>query len=69
MGEAEWTDWLSAVASPMNPDTLFATEGGLTWRHNTLAFLQALHMNVVLSDDPSVKVLQPGVEAALKALP
>jgi len=53
----------------MNPDTLFATEGGLTWRHNTLAFLQALHMNVVLSDDPSVKVLQPGVEAALKALP
>lgn len=69
MSEAEWTGWLTALATPMNADTLFTTETGLNWRHNTLGFLQALHMNVTLSDDPAVQVLRPGVEAALKAFP
>lgn len=69
MTEAEWTDWLVALATSDAPDKVFSSEFGLTWRHNTLAFLQALHVSVALSDDPAFAVLRPGVEAALKAMP
>jgi hypothetical protein len=67
--EAEWTDWLVALATPDQPDKVFASEFGLAWRHNTLAFLQALYVSIELFDDPALAVLRPGVEAALKALP
>lgn len=69
MSEAEWSSWLSAVAAPLDAEKVFTTEAGLNWRHNTMGFLQALHMNVALSDDPALQVLRPGVEAALKAMP
>jgi hypothetical protein len=69
MTEAEWTDWLVALATPDQPDKVFASEFGLAWRHNTLAFLQALYVSIELSDDPAFAVLRPGVEAALKAMP
>lgn len=69
MNEDEWTVWLTALATPLDASKMFTTEAGLAWRHNTLGFLQALLMNVTLSDDAAVQVLRPGVEAALRALP
>ena len=69
MTDREWTDWLVALATPDQPDKVFSSEFGLAWRHNTLAFLQALYVSLELSDDPAFAVLRPGVEAALKALP
>lgn len=69
MTEDEWTNWLTALATPLDASKMFSSEAGLAWRHNTLAFLQALLANVTLSDDQAVQVLRPGVEAALKALP
>lgn len=69
MTEAEWEDWMSAVATPMDASVIYTTEAGLNWRHNTLGFLQALYVSITLSDDPALAVLRPGVEAALKALP
>ena len=69
MTEAEWGDWLNAVATPMDATVIYTTEAGLNWRHNTLGFLQALYVSVTLSDDPALAVLRTGVEAALKALP
>lgn len=69
MNEAEWTGWLTALAAPKDADKVFSSEAELAWRNNTLGFLQALLVNVMLSDDQSVQVLLPGIEAALKALP
>ena len=69
MSEKEWSDWLMKVATPEDPDKVFASEAGLAWRHNVMGFLQALYMNVVVGSDPKDDVLRPGLEAALKAMP
>lgn len=69
LSEAEWSDWLVKLATPVNADKVFASEEGLAWRHNVMGFLQALYMNVVVGSDPKDDVLRPGLEAALKAMP
>jgi hypothetical protein len=48
---------------------VFASEAGLAWRHDVMAFLQSLYVNVVIGSDPKDDVMRPGLEAALKALP
>jgi hypothetical protein len=69
MSEAEWSGWLMKLATPADPDKVFASEEGLAWRHNVMGFLQALYMNVVAGSDPKDDVLRPGLEAVLKAMP
>ena len=69
MDEAGWTAWLEAVATPKNADTVYASEAGLAWRHNTLSFLRALYIEVVVGPYPEDDVLHPGLEAALEAMP
>jgi hypothetical protein len=69
MSEAQWTEWLAAIATPKDADAIFTSEAGLAWRHNTQAFLQAIYVNVVAGSDEKDDVLRPGLEAALKALP
>lgn len=69
LSEAEWTQLFAALAQPADPDKVFSTEAGLTWRNNTMGFLLALYANVALSADPALDVLRPGLEAALKAMP
>jgi len=69
MSEAEWTDWLTAIATPKEADKVYASETGLAWRHNANAFLRALYVNVALGADAADDVLLPGLEAALKAMP
>lgn len=69
LSEQEWTDWLTTIATPKDAEKVFATRAGLNWRNNTMAFLQALYVNVVIGSDPKDDVLRPGLEAALKAMP
>lgn len=69
MSEAEWTAWLTALATPKDASKVFTTEAGLTWRHNTMGLLLSLHANVAMSTDAALQVLRPGLEAALRAMP
>lgn len=69
MSEVEWTSWLMAIATPPAGIEVFGSEAGLAWRHDTMAFLQALYVNVTLGSDKADDVMLPGLEAALKAMP
>jgi hypothetical protein len=69
MNEAQWTSWLKSVATPVNADKVFKSEEGLAWRHNTMAFLQSLYVNVTLGGEKADDVMLPGLESALKAMP
>lgn len=69
MSEQEWTEWFGALARPRDADAVFASEAGLAWRHNVMAFLQSLYVNVAMGSDPKDDVMRPGLEAALKAMP
>lgn len=69
LGEEEWSAWLQAIAAaPLGLD-VFGSEAGLSWRHDTAAFLQALYVNVTLGSEKADDVMLPGLEAALKAMP
>ena len=48
---------------------IFESKTGQAWRHDTLAFLNALYVNVTLVSDKADDVMLPGLEAALKAMP
>ena len=67
MSEQEWTEWFGALAKPRAE--VFTSEAGLAWRHDVMAFLQSLYVNVVIGSDPNDDVIRPGLEAARKALP
>jgi hypothetical protein len=67
--ESEWTRRLTALATPKGEAAEEGSLAWLNWRHNTMSFLQALYMNVVIGSDPKDDVLRPGLEAALKAMP
>ncbi len=69
--EAEWSDWLLALATPPDhlADKLFASSEGLAWRHDTMAFLNAIYMNVTLGADKADDVMLKGLDSALKAMP
>lgn len=67
--EAEWTAWLGALAKPPEGVDVFGSEAGLAWRHDTVAFLQALYVNVTLGSDKADDVMLPGLATALRAMP
>ena len=68
-----WRRWLVALADPAplpNWEAAFKSQAGLARRHNTQQFVQVLFVMVNVSgDDALAKRLQPGLLAALKALP
>jgi len=54
MAAADWARWLEAIADPAPLDSwndAFSTQAGLARRHNTLAFLQALHVAASAAGD------------------
>jgi hypothetical protein len=70
--EAEWSTWLADAAGPGASgrwEGAFASEASLARRHNAMAFLSALWVNVTLGEETADDVLKPGLEAALRALP
>lgn len=68
-----WRRWLAALADPAplpNWEAAFKSQAGLARKHNTQQFIQVLFVMVNVSgDDALAKRLQPGLLAALKALP
>lgn len=73
IGEQEWTNWFDDIAKPgpelENWEQAFSSLTGLAKRHNLTAFLSALHMNVVENDNQNIKMILPGLNAALQELP
>jgi hypothetical protein len=67
-----WQDWFAAIAAPAPlPDwpEAFSSQAGLAKRHNTLAFLLAMHFNATAADDEPGKALDQWVMQALAQLP
>ncbi len=69
LSEAQWSEWLKAIATPPESIDLFGSAEGLAWRHDADAFLRTLYVNARLGSDPADDVILPAVEAALKAMP
>jgi len=69
MAAADWARWLGAVVDPAPLDAwsdAFSTQAGLARRHNTLAFLQALHVAAAAAGDERGAVLAAQVMEALR---
>jgi len=68
-----WRAWLTALSSPAPLSEwaeAYKSQAGLARKHNTQAFVQVLYVMVRESgDDALIQRLQPGLLAALKALP
>lgn len=69
LSEAQWSEWLKAIATPPEGVDLFGSVEGLAWRHDADAFLRAVYLNARFGSDPADDVILPAAEAALKAMP
>lgn len=72
ISEAEWTTWFAQVAGPGEPgkwDNWFRSTDGIARKHNLMAFLSTIYVNVDVSENPGFASLRPGVSAAIKSLP
>lgn len=73
IGEQEWTNWFDDITKPgpelENWEQAFSSQTGLAKRHNLTAFLSALHMDAVGSDNQNIKMILPGLSAALLEIP
>lgn len=68
--EAGWTAWFAALASRLgDPSLAWQDPQWLARRHDLVSFLQALYVEADQSDDKRVRMLLPGVTAALKSVP
>jgi len=65
--EAEWTQYFARF--PAGGENVYASQAGLAWRHDTMAFLSAIYLNARISETTDDDVLIPGVTAALVAMP
>jgi hypothetical protein len=68
LNEAEWTDWFAAIADPAPLDawgSSFSSQSGLAKRHNTLAFLLAMHLNASASEGEQAEALAAMVMQAI----
>ena len=68
---SEWNAWLATITSPApfaQWDETFTSQRGLAKRHNTHAFLNALHTTLAINGDDRAKaaLLQPLSEAIAK---
>lgn len=68
MAAADWARWLGAIADPIPLDSwsdAWSTQAGLARRHNTLAFLRALHVAASAAGDDRGNALAARVLEAL----
>jgi hypothetical protein len=68
ISEEEWTRWFAQFVPPQDTN-LFASQAGLSRRHNVNAFLYSVWLNARLSESTADDVLLPGAEAAIRAMP
>lgn len=68
--ESGWTAWFAALLPRLgDPALAWNDPQWLARRHDLAAFLQAIYVEADQSDDKRVRMLLPGVTAALKAMP
>jgi hypothetical protein len=70
--EAEWQAWLERVAAPAplaDWNQAFRSRAGLAQRHDVVAFVFALYVNVRENEDANMQRLLPGLRAVMKTLP
>lgn len=69
--EAEWTAWLTALAGDQASwgDRWYASQTGLSRRHNLTAFVSVIYINARVSGEAAFAPLLPGAEAAIRAIP
>lgn len=68
--EAAWKAWFAALLAKVgDPAQAWNDPAWLARRHDLNAFLDAIYVEADLSSDARMKLLLPGVTAALKALP
>jgi hypothetical protein len=68
--EAGWTEWFAALLPRLgDPALAWQDPQWLARRHDLVSFLQAVYVEADQSDDKRVRMLLPGVTAALKSLP
>lgn len=68
--EAGWTAWFAALLPRLGPPALaWQDPQWLARRHDLVSFLQAVYVEADQSDDKRVRMVLPGVVAALKAMP
>lgn len=70
--EAEWSVWFAQVADPGELGKLgnrFRLPERIARKHNLMAFLWVIYVNVDLSENPGFVALRPGVAATIKSLP
>lgn len=69
LDEAGWTAWFAALVPRLgDPSLAWRDPQWLARRHDLIAFLQAVYVEADQSADKRVRMLLPGVVAALKAL-
>jgi hypothetical protein len=63
----EWQEWLVRVTA--TDADAYASQAGLSRRHNMMTFLGLLYMQADLSSNEADNALLPGATAALRAMP
>jgi len=66
-----WRAWFTALARPEPMATwseAFSSQPGLAKRHNTLGFLQAIHLNASLAANEQGEELDQWVMSALQVV-
>jgi len=72
VSEADWSEWFHGITDPAplpSWDAAFASQAGLAKRHDTAAFLLALHLMVSEDGSPFAARLTPGLEDAIRRVP
>jgi hypothetical protein len=72
VSESDWSTWFAAVTDPAPLpawDAAFQSQAGLAKRHNTAAFLLALHLMVSEDGSAFTARLSPGLEDAIGRVP
>lgn len=70
--DAEWQGFFAEITNPKplaSWRVAFASELGITKRHNVRAFLLSVYASATSSEDPGIRQLIGPVTAALKAIP
>lgn len=73
IAEDEWTKWFSEISKP-DPEMeswvdAFSSQARLAKRHNVMAFLSALYLNAGTNDNENIKMIMPGLMAAIQEIP
>ena len=68
--EAEWTKWFNKLPPKIgDPAQAYNDSHWLARRHDLMAFLMSMYIEVDQSEDANIHLLKPEIVAAVKAVP